>query len=150
MSKNENDQCWKDNLKRANYQADVVNEKLLNHKVAVLHELKNEKEEKDFRLPYQRQRDRIVWSRSFKRLAYKSQIFSHGYSDHQRQRLTHSLEVMQLSSSIARTLGLNAQLCEAIALAHDLGHTPFGHAGEWSLDNALKFTVGSSMPFKVT
>lgn len=132
----------------ANDQAESFNKHFMNENVATKHILGNS--EKDAtRLPFQRQRDRIVWSRSFKRLAYKSQIFPHGYSDHQRQRLTHSLEVMQLSSSIARTLGLNSLLCEAIALAHDLGHTPFGHAGEWSLDNALKYTVSGMMPFKI-
>jgi len=92
----------------------------------------------DARLPLQRDRDRIIWSPSFKRLAHKTQVFPHLYSDHQRHRLTHSLEVMQLASSIARTLGLNPILCEAIAFAHDLGHTPFGHAGESTIDDAFR------------
>ena len=92
----------------------------------------------DERLLFQHDRDRIVWSASFKRLAQKTQVFPQAYGDHHRTRLTHSLEVMQLSTSIARTLGLNPLLCEAIALAHDLGHTPFGHAGEDALDNALQ------------
>jgi len=89
------------------------------------------------RLRIQHDRDRIVWSASFKRLAQKTQVFPQAYGDHHRTRLTHSLEVMQLSTSIARALGLNSLLCEAIALGHDLGHTPFGHAGEDALDNAL-------------
>ncbi len=90
------------------------------------------------RLPLQRHRDRIVWCNSFKRLAHKTQVFPHQYSDHQRHRMTHSLEVMQLSTSIARTLGLNPILCEAIALVHDIGHAPFGHAGETALDKAFR------------
>lgn len=98
------------------------------------------------RLLHQHDRDRIVWSQAFKRLAYKTQIFPQQYGDHHRRRLTHSLEVMQLSTSIARTLQLNDTLCEAIALGHDLGHTPFGHAGEEALHEALnniKITCGS-------
>lgn len=97
-----------------------------------------ERQKQNPRLPLQRDRDRIVWSKSFKRLAHKTQVFPHLYSDHQRQRMSHSLEVMQLATSISRTLGQNFILCEAIALAHDLGHTPFGHAGEYALDEALK------------
>ena len=89
------------------------------------------------RLRFQRDRDRIVWSPPFRRLAYKTQVFPHRYGDHHRCRLTHTLEVMQLSSSVARTLGINDILCESIALGHDLGHTPFGHAGEDALNNAL-------------
>jgi len=91
----------------------------------------------DNRLRIQHDRDRIVWSAAFKRLAQKTQVFPQAYGDRHRTRLTHSLEVMQLSTSVARTLGLNPLLCEAIALGHDLGHTPFGHAGEDALDNAL-------------
>ena len=101
-----------------------------------LHQLESDQEGNP-RLPFQRDRDRVVWSKSFKRLAHKTQVFPHLYSDHQRHRLTHSLEVMQLSSSIARSLGLNPILCEAISFAHDLGHTPFGHAGETALDSIL-------------
>jgi len=91
----------------------------------------------DPRLIYQRDRDRIVWAPSFKRLAQKTQVFPQAYGDHFRRRLTHSLEVAQLATSIARNLGLNPIACEAIALAHDLGHAPFGHAGEDALDEAL-------------
>jgi len=106
--------------------------------VGIKHECRTDKEKNDPRLPLQRDRDRIVWSKSFKRLAHKTQVFPHIYSDHQRQRMSHSLEVMQLASSMARTFGLNSILCEAIALAHDLGHTPFGHAGENAIDEAMQ------------
>lgn len=102
------------------------------------HKFSDETQKGYSRLPLQRDRDRIVWSKSFKRLGYKTQVFPHLYTDHHRYRLTHSLEVMQLATSIARSLGLNAILCEAIAFAHDLGHTPFGHVGESAIDNALQ------------
>jgi dGTPase len=121
----------------AKKQAEVLNSMITAHG-AVAHVLTDAEQEGNPRLPLQRDRDRIVWSRSFRRLAYKTQVFPHVYTDHQRNRLTHSLDVMQLSSSIARTLGLNPLLCEAIALGHDLGHTPFGHPGEVALDDALR------------
>ena len=114
-------------------QAEHLN-KMITAKGAIKHPDKNDKDE---RLLIQHNRDRIVWSASFKRLAQKTQVFPQAYGDHHRTRLTHSLEVMQLSTSVARTLGLNALLCEAIALGHDLGQTPFGHAGEEALDHAL-------------
>src|SRR6266487_1246273 len=81
-----------------------------------------------FRTLYQRDRDRIVHSTAFRRLMYKTQVLVAQTNDHHRTRLTHTLEVAQISRTIARQLGLNEDLTEAIALAHDLGHPPFGHA----------------------
>ncbi len=93
-----------------------------------------------FRTPFQRDRDRIVHSKAFRRLCGKTQVFIAGYGDHYRSRLTHSLEVSAVSRDIARAFGLNEDLCETIALAHDLGHTPFGHAGEEAMNEMmLKF-----------
>jgi dGTPase len=86
---------------------------------------------------FQRDHDRIIHSKSFRRLSNKTQVFLAPEGDHFRTRLTHTLEVAQISCSIARSLGLNSDLCEAIALGHDLGHTPFGHAGERALRKAM-------------
>lgn len=97
-----------------------------------------EEEKCPIRTDFQRDRDRIVHSKSFRRLKYKTQVFIDPDEDHYRTRLTHTLEVAQIARTIARALGLNEDLTEAIALGHDLGHTPFGHAGEQALDELMK------------
>ncbi len=94
--------------------------------------------DKDFRNPYARDRDRIIHSGSFRKLEYKTQVFLNQEGDFFRTRLTHSIEVSQIARSITSHLGLNESLAEAIALAHDLGHTPFGHIGGDTLDECLK------------
>jgi dGTPase len=91
-----------------------------------------------FRTLYQRDRDRIVHSTAFRRLMHKTQVLVTQTNDHHRTRLTHTLEVAQISRTIARQLGLNEDLTEAIALSHDLGHPPFGHAGEEALDECMR------------
>src|SRR5512146_616392 len=91
-----------------------------------------------YRNDFQRDRDRIIHSRAFRRLENKTQVFTARYSDHFRNRLTHTIEVAQISRTIAAQLGLNVDLVEALALAHDLGHPPFGHAGEKALAAAMR------------
>src|SRR6267378_2435311 len=91
-----------------------------------------------YRTLYQRDRDRIIHSTAFRRLMYKTQVLVNQTNDHHRTRLTHTLEVAQISRTIARQLGLNEDLTEAVALAHDLGHPPFGHAGEEALNECMK------------
>lgn len=94
--------------------------------------------EHDLRTPFQRDRDRIIHCTAFRRLEYKTQVFVNHEGDHYRTRLTHTLETSQVARSIARALGLNEDLTETIALAHDMGHGPFGHAGEWALAELMK------------
>ena len=91
----------------------------------------------DIRTAYQRDRDRILHCKSFRRLKHKTQVFLAPEGDHYRTRLTHTLEVAQISRTISRALRLNEDLTEAIALGHDLGHTPFGHIGERTLDELM-------------
>lgn len=93
----------------------------------------------DMRTCYQRDRDRIIHAKSFRRLKHKTQVFLAPAGDHYRTRLTHTMEVSQIARTIARSLRLNEDLTEAIALGHDLGHTPFGHTGEFMLDEICSF-----------
>lgn len=96
----------------------------------------------DIRTQFQRDRDRILHSKAFRRLKHKTQVFLAPEGDHYRTRLTHTLEVSQIARTISRALRLNEDLTEAMALGHDLGHTPFGHAGERTLDNLVKNIEG--------
>src|SRR6202167_3886239 len=91
-----------------------------------------------YRNDFQRDRDRVIHARAFRRLEAKTQVFTRRYSDHFRNRLTHTIEVAQISRTIAAQLGLNTDLVEALALSHDLGHPPFGHSGEKALDAAMR------------
>jgi len=94
--------------------------------------------EHGFRLVFQRDRDRIIHSSAFRRLEYKTQVFVNHEGDYYRTRLTHTMETAQITRTVARMLGINQDLSEAVALAHDLGHTPFGHAGEYVLADLMK------------
>ena len=96
----------------------------------------------DYRTEFQRDRDRILHSRCFRRLEYKTQVFINGTTDHYRTRLTHTMEMTAVGRTIARALGANEDLVEAIALAHDIGHSPFGHCGEAALDDLMKNEKG--------
>src|SRR5512132_4109338 len=101
-----------------------------------------DEEECGVRTPFQRDRDRIVHSKPFRRLKGKTQVFIDPQGDHFRTRITHTLETTAISRVVARALRLNEDLTEAIGLGHDLGHTPFGHAGEDALDSALRERFG--------
>src|SRR3954449_8494069 len=105
---------------------------------------KREVEEPDspLRTPFQRDRDRVVHSKAFRRLKHKTQVFVAPDGDHYRTRLTHTLEACGIARTVARALGLNEDLTEAIALGHDLGHPPFGHIGEQVLDECLAERYG--------
>ncbi len=102
----------------------------------------------DVRTNYARDRDRIIHSRAFRRLKHKTQVFIPYEGDHFRTRLTHTLEVAQIARSAARALGLNEDLTEAVAIGHDLGHTPFGHSGEYVLDRLLRESHPEAGGFK--
>ena len=107
--------------------------KSINSKGRIYQESKN-----PIRSPYQRDRDRIIHCTSFRRLKHKTQVFVNTEGDHYRTRLTHSMEVSQIARTLSRSLGLNEDLSETLSLSHDLGHTPFGHAGEEILSNCMK------------
>jgi dGTPase len=102
------------------------------------------------RTQFQRDRDRIMHSKAFRRLEYKTQVFLTNINDHLRTRLTHTIEVSQIARTLAQILNVNQDLTEAIAIGHDIGHTPFGHAGERALNDLLEnSTYLSSITFKV-
>lgn len=102
----------------------------------------HQENECSYRTAFQRDRDRIIHSKAFRRLEYKTQVFAYYEGDHYRTRLTHTLEVAQIARSVAQYLGANEDLTNAIALAHDLGHTPFGHAGEQALHRIMEAEGG--------
>ena len=97
-----------------------------------------------YRSPFQRDRDRIIHSTAFRRLKHKTQVFVNTEGDHYRTRITHSIEVAQIARTISRYLNLNDDLTETLSLAHDLGHTPFGHAGEDALNEAAQLLEGKN------
>ena len=98
----------------------------------------NVEKKSNLRSPYQRDRDRIIHSTAFRRLKHKTQVFVNTTGDHYRTRITHSLEVAQIARTLAKYFKLNEDLCETLSLSHDLGHTPFGHAGEEVLSSYMK------------
>jgi dGTPase len=108
-----------------------------------------EEADSPLRTPFQRDRDRIVHSKAFRRLKHKTQVFVAPEGDHYRTRLTHTLEACGIARTVARALGLNEDLTEAIGLGHDLGHPPFGHSGEEALDAALRERCGSGFRHNV-
>ncbi len=117
--------------------SEIIEKNILSPRACLSSESKGRavyEEPDEIRTCFQRDRDRIIHSQSFRRLKHKTQVFLAPSGDHYRTRLTHTLEVSQIARTIARALGLNEDLTEAIALAHDLGHTPFGHAGERALN----------------
>lgn len=125
-------------------------EKRLSHRAILSKNTKGRKrleEPCQLRTEFQRDRDRIIHSKAFRRLMHKTQVFLAPEKDHYRTRLTHTIEVSQISRTVARALRLNEDLTEAIALGHDLGHTPFGHVGEEALTECLRET-GEKMPYR--
>src|SRR5260370_27711728 len=96
-----------------------------------------------YRNAYARDRDRVIHSRAFRRLEAKTQVFTTRYSDHFRNRLTHTLEVAQIARTVAAALGLDTHLAQPLALVHDIGHPPFGHAGERKLDALMRAYGGA-------
>ena len=102
----------------------------------------NTEKKSNLRSPFQRDRDRIIHSTAFRRLKHKTQVFVNTTGDHYRTRITHSLEVSQIARTLAKYFKLNEDLCETLSLAHDLGHTPFGHAGEEALNYCMRESGG--------
>lgn len=133
---------WEDHsdasVRRTDKQIKEALDKLNNDKLsAVSSKREHENSDDGFRIEFQRDRDRVIWSSGFRKLSDKTQLFPLDEDEHLRQRLAHSIEVSQLASTIAASFGLNQDLVEAGALAHDIGHTPFGHAGEFALNVLL-------------
>ena len=123
--------------------------KIPNSLISRNYEYANESKNDEYRSKFMRDRDRIMYATAFRRLAGKTQIYTVGADDHKRNRLTHTLEVSQIARTIAKALGLNTDLAEAIALAHDFGHAPFGHAGEEILHEIMipNSTIVKKSPF---
>src|ERR1700744_1162425 len=123
----------------------ALEERLLASAAAGSYPARRARDESDcsLRTPFQRDRDRIVHCKAFRRLSHKTQVFIAPTGDHYRTRLTHTLEVTSISRTVARALALNEDLTEAIGLGHDLGHAPFGHIGEEVLDRCLRERFGA-------